>query len=342
MLESEAKSEACEIIAFIAKSLPVNPGLVATVADIVESETDTEVLAVGFEAMAKLLRSHIEYIEIGRRLIEKVLKGKIKWMKGSIELLYDSPGSVTQYLLNFVAMFLRFHPSNADQICRFALDWIPKASQIVITSLLGLLTDAVLFCNISSDIIGSALEWFENIVISIDDTDLRHNLVAYLTALIGKIETERILPFLTPIAGWWAEGKAIAVGQDLLISNIALFILKFAVKGGPVDRAFVVECLSAFPPSDIKDTTEMATILIQLVERDTSVDLVTAVLLSVANLLTEPQARIRARKLQADILQRLQHLFKRFVSGQDEFKQTVLRSYDGHQEKQALISQYFV
>jgi hypothetical protein len=345
MLESDpvdSKISACENLALFAKAVPVDIALLTDVANIVESEIDTDLLTAALEALSKLLRGHPEYAEVAERLAENIFSGNIKWLKGSIALLYDSPASITQSLLEFLSIFIRFHPSNLDQICEFVIEWMQHASPLVMTSILGLLTDAVLFCKVNPDIVVRSLEFLESLTASISDTDLRHNVVAYLSAVIGTVDRERVSSFLPAVTRWLTDAKGTATGHDLLISNIALFVLKISVDGPAVERALLLEAIAAFPPSDIKDTTEMARILIQILERDNSVDLVTASLRAIADLLTEPQGRRKLRKLPEDVLVRLQQLFTDFLAGQEALKQAVLSGYDGNQEKQTAICRYFV
>jgi hypothetical protein len=83
--------------------------------------------------------------------------------------------------------------------------------------------------------------------------------------MANKIEIDRILTFVPAIETWWRQAKVSAVGQDLLISNIALFIRKLSANGVALDRQFFLQWIGEFSPSDIKDSSEMTTIFIQLI-----------------------------------------------------------------------------
>jgi hypothetical protein len=321
MLASDAKVEACESIALIARAIPVNRALVNSIADTIAGATDPAVLA---EALAKLVRREAAYLEPAQALIERIFAGEISFLDGAPERL-----------------FARFNPPNLDHICQFAVEWLRHAPHLVVTSIVGLLTDAVVLCDVNPAVVAATLEFLDGLVALVDDTDLRQNIIAYLTALADRIRLARVAAFVPVAAAWWVEGRAAPVGQALLLSNIGLFALEVCAKGAEMERSFLLECVGAFPPADVKDTNEMALILLQLLERENAVDFVTAALIAIASLLTEPPAVLKPRKLRDEVFRRLQTAFREFVSGQEELKLAVLRSYDGFQEKQAAITEYF-
>jgi hypothetical protein len=113
MLESkviETKVGACENVALIAKVVPVNLGIVTTIANVVEIEMETELITAALEAMSKLLKGHTEYVDISQRLIENFFSGNIKYLHGSVELLYDSHRKPTMVR---VVVHGRAHPVSA-------------------------------------------------------------------------------------------------------------------------------------------------------------------------------------------------------------------------------------
>jgi hypothetical protein len=336
-----AKISVCTNLALIAKRLPVDEGLFGLLVQVVEEETEMDLLTITLELLAKVLREHQEYAEFSQELIVKVLDGQIKYLQANA--LDEASPEFVEYLMTFVAVFVRFGPPNLEQILQFVLEWLHNASHIIQSSLLTVLISATIYCNVPHDVITQSVEILQASAGDVEDVDLRQQICFYFGAAIEKIGFDFLAPWLPVLAKWWSDGKGIVTGQRCQ-SNIALLILKVAAKLRTVPDQLVLECLAAFPPANITDnnTNVMAVLIMQLLGEQRSPEFVAAAGMAVAKILVEPKPQLQKRKVSEEVFGALEQFFKGIVGGNSHFRDAVTAAFAANQEKQALIAQYFV
>ena len=354
--EIESRITGCESVALISKVLAAGQHLnlamelFGAICSIVETEDDVDAINAAFEALTKLLKkcrplSASGFDERSIALLRSILQGEIKYLKGSVQLLFDSPPEFVEYLMEFMAVYAR-HGQAVNDICKFVVEWLPNASEAVLASLTGVLTDAIEYntSNVNPAIVGAVVTFVGSIAEKISDPGAKQNIVVLLYVMLrtGAIDiatANKLVPLLNQ---WWNQGVSEPVGQKSLLSNIAVFYLDIHIRGGEVDGAVLQQAILAFPPADLKESQRMSELMITLMSRDQAPDVRRAFAISVGDFLTEPKAVSDKRKVKEETRNQLVGIFKTAVGGDETLRGAVMEKIGDNQQRVQTLTSLFV
>lgn len=345
----------CETVASIAKifaspeHIKVGMELFNAMGVILEEEDDVDVLNAALEGMTKLLKkcrllAPAEFDERSLNLIRSIFGGSIKYLNGSVQLLFDAPPAFIEYLMDFVAVYVR-NGQGVSDICKFVVEWIPNASESVLGSLTAVISDAISFnkANVDPQLVGATIEVINSVAASVTDVDTRQNIVVLLYSMlkaeaIDLAAANNIVPLLNQ---WWNEGKSEVVGQRVFLSNIAVFYLDLYVRGGAVDNGILLQSILSFPPADLKESQQMSQLMLMLMSKNPCPELCRAFALAMGDFLTEPKAVSDKRKVKEDTKSQLVTIFNT-VASDETLRGAILERIGDNQQKVQALGAFFV
>ncbi|OHT05621.1 hypothetical protein TRFO_26568 [Tritrichomonas foetus] len=345
--------DVCNFIAMTSRQLAqvqseaIKPIFTALV-KIVKERNDNDLFNASLEALSKLFKRcrRLEppyFDQISQDLINCVFTGKILLLGNDPQKLFDLPSENTGYLLDFIDVYLRVQPPNANEIYNVLLQWMSKSDEIVVVPIIGAITETLKRTNIDVQILTGIIQYLQGIAPNVTDVQLRQNISYFLSTFLFKFQDQvpLISQFIPILNAWWEDGKTKAVGYQHCFSNIAVLYLRLFVNGAQLPIPIVISAIEVFPPADETETENMADLIIHILSNQQIPDLFGPSCISIANLLTKPPTNKNMKKISQETLGKLQQLFRTIVSANETIKNHLLQLYSKNQEKQQIISQYF-
>jgi hypothetical protein len=326
----------CENIKLIGHQMgDVLEGLI----EMIEKEEELEVLKVGIEAVGKVVKGQGDF---GRAfsIIDNIIGGRIAFLGGSVNGLYESPPEFIESFLELVSIFLGSNPANSPEVISFLISWMEQSSGRVVCCILGSLIVGFRFCEIADEAISRCLIFIRNIIGEVESCELRQNISSFFVSVCEK-SVSLVLEFIDTLEDWWRSGQAKVVGRRESNSNIGVALLRIFVGGGQVSRSIIEEIFLDFPPSDSSETNRMGTLMNEIVKEDSNGDFCKCFVFSVSEILIETAEQHRSRKLKGEVYCSLSSTFCKIVEGRGDLQGEIVERFLGNTEKQQRILSFF-
>ncbi|EAX89894.1 hypothetical protein TVAG_171230 [Trichomonas vaginalis G3] len=303
---------------------------------IVNEEIDVDLLEVAVEALTYLLKfctNHDpeNFINSSVSLLQSIIDGDTAFGAGESPIETVVQPELAQYFIEFFFAVLQLQEQVNLDILQFCLTWMQQ-NTVAIDPVIGELSELIVKREIDEKFVSEILEFCKSLS---DTTNAR--IQQHVITLLSRVT--RVYPNslalcmeFVPIADKWYKNEKGKDGFGDVISNIASFYLCL-----DVNDEYLIESLSLFPPSDIKESKFMSESLLNRLNQNQNQEVATQMALAIARLITEPLAISAKRKVSGDVLNGLQQFLASFMRSSQESAQFILQHFEDSQKKLEIL-----
>ena len=256
---------------------------------------------------------------------QKAIEVIQRWLAETIngQNIFQHPGlvAILDDIMLFVGRVFKAGITGVDQICAGLLQAMANCTNDVKFCILGALTDAVEYCQVSPEIISNVCQLLLESIKTVNDLDFRQNVAYFMSMLMRKYPQQVELGnMMRPaIEQWWTTGLTKKSGYEELLVNCASFFLSYGnANPSALSEAMLTAALTKFPPNaDIGESASMLTMICSLLQNHGSLfseKLQATLALSLAKLFTEPESKLTSRKIPDATLATARQVFKTLMN----------------------------
>ena len=349
--EDSVLTESLEATCDIAKLLPPQEAkqLFLILVEFINDNSDPSICSSAMKPLEKMLAASGDenkafFLQQGYSLVSKFLEGGLACMNGVKPTEGKCDHHLLTAVLSLITKIVRTPSEHVDKLCMFTLSLLKSPNSAATFSVIGVCSEAVKYGTCSKGIVEQLLSLSQSLMADTKDPDVRQNITYLMNIIIQKVPElmATVTQFVPLIWTWFEEGQANPIGNQLLVSNVASFILQFAASGGQLaNESQLILSIGQLPPYDIQETVPMIGNLRAILSAGgQSLDVLKQSALAVSKVLLLNEGDKEEHHVTGEVMGTLVEMLKQLVQQNGEIATFIQEQYANSKMNLAKLTKY--
>ena len=349
--EEALVTESLEATCDIAKLLPPEEAkqLFLILVEFIHDNGDPSICSSAMKPLEKMLSASGDankafFLQQGYSLVSKFLEGELACMNG----VKPAEGKCDHFLLiavlSLITKIVRTPSEHVDKLCMFCLSLLKSPDSAATFGVIGACSEAVKYGTCSKGIVEQLLSLSQSLMNDTKDPDVRQNITYLMNIIIQKVPElmPTVAQFVPLIWTWFEEGQASPIGNQLLVSNVASFILQFVASGGQLaNESQLILSIGQLPPFDTQETVPMIGNLRAILSAGgQSLDVLKQSALAVSKVLLLNEGDKEEHHVTGEVMGTLVPMLKQLVQQNGEIASFIQEQYANSKMNLAKLTKY--